>query len=280
MIKPIQQNEVLVADIQSVNGNDGLHIWWLGQSGFLLKNEATTILFDPYLSDSLPKKYASTNKPHERVSEIVIDPALLTNIDVVTSSHNHTDHLDAETLQPILKHNQTIRFIIPEANRKFVVDRVGCDHDFPIGSNEGTETVFSDRITIIGVPAAHNNLDRDDAGNCKYMGFVAKIGDFTVYHSGDTLLYDGLIDILKPFQVDVAFLPINGNDPSRGVAGNLNPEEAALVAKEIGAKLAIPHHFDMFKFNTANPVDFEAACQKLGVAYKVLQLGERVSIKS
>jgi L-ascorbate metabolism protein UlaG (beta-lactamase superfamily) len=271
MIKPLQQNEVLVADIQAQKNKKGLHIWWLGQSGFLLHLDAgACVLFDPYLSDSLPKKYANTNKPHERVSEIVVDPALLFNIDVVTSSHNHTDHLDAETLQPILKNNPSTRFIIPEANRQFVVDRIACELDFPIGMNDGLELKVNDLITIYGLPAAHNNLDRDEFGQCKYMSFVVKIGDFTVYHSGDTLLYDGLIDLLKPFKVDVAFLPINGNDPSRGVAGNLNAEEAAFVAKEIGAKLTIPHHYDMFKFNTANPKDFELACQRQVLIIKCL----------
>ncbi|MDZ7647669.1 MAG: hypothetical protein U5K54_11100 [Cytophagales bacterium] len=61
------------------------------------------LLFDPYLSDSLSKKYASTNKPHKRMSELVIAPELLDCIDVVTSSHNHTDHLDAENACSIIR---------------------------------------------------------------------------------------------------------------------------------------------------------------------------------
>ena len=39
------------------------------------------------------------------MSERVMDPELLKNISIVTSSHNHTDHLDAETLIPVLKNN-------------------------------------------------------------------------------------------------------------------------------------------------------------------------------
>jgi Predicted Zn-dependent hydrolases of the beta-lactamase fold len=80
-------------------------------------NGGKRILIDPYLSDSLTKKYAATGKPHVRMSECVMDPEVLKNISVVTSSHNHTDHLDAETLIPVLKNNHGIKFIIPEANR-------------------------------------------------------------------------------------------------------------------------------------------------------------------
>ena len=46
-----------------------------------------------------------------------------------------------------------------------------------------------------------------------------------------------MVDLLKPFDVDVALLPINGNDPARGVAGNLNAKEAAELGKAIDAKL-------------------------------------------
>src|SRR4030081_1497573 len=81
--------------------SDSFDLWWLGQSGFLIQWNGHCVLLDPYLSDSLTKKYESTSKPHVRMSELVIDPGLLDCIDIVTSSHNHTDHLDAETLIPL-----------------------------------------------------------------------------------------------------------------------------------------------------------------------------------
>ena len=110
------------------------------------------------------------------------------------------------------------------------------------------------------------------------MGYVVQFGQWTVYHSGDTLCYDSMVNILKPFHVDVAFLPINGNDPARGVAGNLNTEEAAQLGKAIGAKLVIPHHYDLFEFNTANPTDFADAATRIQQPYQILQLGERYRI--
>ena len=116
----------------------GFQLWWLGQSGFLLQWKGKRVLIDPYLSDSLTKKYAATDKPHTRMSERVIDPRLLKNIRIVSSSHNHTDHLDAETLIPVLENNPGLTFIIPEANRDFVAERVNCDKDFPVGVNDGS----------------------------------------------------------------------------------------------------------------------------------------------
>ena len=85
------------------------------------------LLIDPYLSDSLTRKYAATDKPHVRMTERAIAPERLDFIDVVTSSHNHTDHLDAETLGPLLRANPAMKLVIPEANRQFVAERLGID---------------------------------------------------------------------------------------------------------------------------------------------------------
>ena len=277
LIKAFCKGENLQQQIHQAKNKgtpDAYDIWWLAQSGFLIQWNGFCVLFDPYLSDSLTKKYLHTNKPHTRMSELVIQPHLLDCIDIVSSSHNHTDHLDGETLIPLLKVNPNIKFIIPEANRDFIVDRVKCTHDFPIGLNDG-ETIEMNGFTFHGVPAAHNLLERDEKGRCKYMGYVVQFGRWTVYHSGDTLWYDPMVEILKPYHVDVALLPINGNDPARGVAGNLNAEEAAQLGKAIGAKRVIPHHYDLFEFNTANPTDFASAANRIDQPYRILQLGER-----
>lgn len=280
MLKPaLRKDEQLWEDVLQQSSNaDEFQLWWLGQSGFLLQWQGQRVLFDPYLSDSLTKKYANTSKPHVRISERVIDPTLLKGINIVTSSHNHTDHLDAETLRPILEQNPQVHLIIPEANRNFVVERLGCALDFPLGLNDGQNLKLGS-FTLHGVPAAHNALERDEWGRCRFMGFVLEFGPWKIYHSGDTLWYEGMAEVLKPFQVDLALLPINGNDPARGVAGNLNAQEAVDLGLVIQAKRVIPHHYDLFVFNTADPQDFAYLAEQKGLSYTVLALGDRIIVK-
>ena len=275
LIKAVKKDHELIKEIDSFVGDEKhFNLWWLGQSGFLLQWKGQRVLLDPYLSDSLTKKYASTDKPHIRMSERVVDPALLKNIRIVTSSHNHTDHLDAETLTPILRNNPGISFIIPEANRDFVSERVKCKKEFPVGLTDA-KSITIDEFTFHGIPAKHNEIERDENGNCKYMGYVIEFGDHSIYHSGDTLWFDEMVNLLKPFKVDVAILPINGNDPARKVAGNLNCKEAATLGKAINAGCVIPCHYDMFTFNTADVNDFVKEAEKIKQAYKVLRGGER-----
>jgi L-ascorbate metabolism protein UlaG (beta-lactamase superfamily) len=273
LIKPKQKDAALLNDILSFESDTTFKVWWLAQSGFLIKWQGKYLLFDPYLSDSLSLKYQHTDKPHVRMSELAINPASLNFVDIVTSSHNHTDHLDADTLVLILKNNNDVRFIIPEANRSFVVNRVGCEEGFPTGFNDG-HTIEHIGFKITGLPAAHNTIERDDNGQCKFMGYIVQFDNYAVYHSGDTLWFDGLDKLLKPYHVDIAFLPINGNKPERRVAGNLNAEEAALLGKAIDARLVIPHHYHLFEFNTEDPLLFEEQCRIHGVKYKVLEIGE------
>ena len=274
LIPALQKDDALLKDIQQASSDrEAFYLWWLGQSGFLIQWQGQYLLMDPYLSDSLTHKYARTEKPHTRMSELVIDPARLNFIDVVTSSHNHTDHLDAETLRPLFRVNPELTFVIPEANREFVAERVALDPARPLGLNDGEQTSVA-AFTIHAVPAAHETVERDADGHCRFLGYVVQFGPYTLYHSGDTMWYDGIVEALAPFDIDVALLPINGRAPERKVAGNLNAEEAVRLAQEIKARLAIPCHYDMFTFNTADPGGFIRAAEAQQQAYCVLRGGE------
>lgn len=276
MIRPLRSNDALLADIRaSADRRDGsFRLWWLGQSGFLLQWQGIHVLLDPYLSDSLTRKYSQTDKPHVRMTELVVDPAQLSFVDIVTSSHNHTDHLDAETLGPILARNPSPKLVVAEANRAFVAERLATDSAIPIGLDERS-TIEISGVRFSGVASAHETVERDDQGRARFLGYVLQFGTWTVYHSGDTIRYPGMAERLRTFGVDVAILPINGRAPERRVPGNLSGREAAQLAKDIDAGLVIPCHFDMFEFNTAPPDEFVLECSRLGQECRVLHCGER-----
>lgn len=276
-IQPALADDAFLADVAAARHEPGFRLWWLGQSGYLIQWEGRHLVLDPYLSDTLTRKYAETDKPHIRMSARVVAPDRLDFIDAATSSHTHTDHLDAETLGALRRVNPALLLVIPEANRSFVAGRLGCDASWPLGLVAGA-SVDAAGFRFHAVPAAHNDLDTDAEGRHRYLGYVVTFGPFTVYHSGDTLWYEGLTDWLAPWKPDVALLPINGNRPGRRVAGNLDGREAAMLAHRIGAGLVIPGHYDLFTFNTAAPeAAFVPECERLGQPYAVLAMGERWS---
>jgi len=278
MTPAFQKDEALLADIRTVPCRaDCFHLWWLGQSGFLLHWNGHFLVLDPYLSDSLTHKYAATDKPHVRISERVIHPDRLGMISVATASHAHTDHLDGETLAPLARANPQLRLVLPGAIADVARQRLGEACPRLVELDAGTSSTIGP-FSFHGIAAAHNTIERDAAGRCLFLGFVVRFGSFAVYHSGDTLWHSTLVGELLAFDVDVALVPINGNKPERRVAGNLNGTEAAALAKAIGAKLAVPHHFDMFAFNTESPEEFSEACLRLGQPFHVLRGGERLDV--
>jgi L-ascorbate metabolism protein UlaG (beta-lactamase superfamily) len=275
VIKPYLSHDALLAEIERARTETAAaNLWWFGQSGFLLQAHGRHLLFDPYLSDSLTKKYATTDKPHVRMTELVVDPRRLNFVDVVTSTHNHTDHLDAETLVPLLQANPTVDVVVATANREFAADRLRVSAERLLAIDAG-ECIYAAGFAIHAVPAAHEHIDRDEFGRCRFVGYVVECDGKTVYHSGDTVRYEGMVQHLSRWAIDVALLPINGRSPERRVAGNLWGREAAQLAKDIGAKIVIPCHYEMFEFNTATTEEFLKAARDIGQPVQVLRAGER-----
>ena len=234
-----------------------LHLWWLGQSGFLVKCDGWHLLLDPYLSDSLTEKYAETTTPHVRMTRRVVDPTRLRFVDAVASSHGHTDHLDPATLRAV----SPKVLVCPAGVQALARERAGVE-PLPIGEGETVEVAT---FALTAVRAEHGSPGRE-------VGYVVRCGPWSLYHAGDTLAYDGLGAALSPFSLDVAMLPINGK------LGNMNGHEAARVAHEARAGLAVPCHYDMFEFNTASPAQFVEECGRLGQPQRVLLAGERLTL--
>ena len=280
MIAAFQSHAALLADIHTASADhDRLHVWWLGQSGFLLKHGSSFLLLDPYLSDSLTLKYAATDKPHVRMTERCIAPEALDFVKHITSSHQHTDHFDEATLLPLAERAGGVKLVVPAAVEDQARARLDGNAAVDlVPLNDGESTIL-DGWWISAVAAAHNEVERDEEGRCKFLGYVVQRHGFSVYHSGDTLWHPALVGSLLPFCCDLALVPINGNKPERRVAGNLNGTEAAALAKAIGAGLAVPHHFDGFEFNTEPPDEFVAACARLGQPCQVLRSGERLTLQ-
>lgn len=271
MIEPVLSDEAFLADVAAARREpDALHIWWIGQSGFLIQYNDLSVVIDPYLSDSLSRDNATSRTPHVRMTRRVIAPEKLTGIDYVAITHTHGDHLDAETLNPLLSVNPKACLVYPRAVHDVVEQQVPTRSRKRVGLNgpEWCEGVLG------AIPAAHDTLETDAAGNHKYLGYVCQLGDFTLYHSGDGVPYDGLTRRLRPFEIDVAFLPINGR------LGNMNGSQAARLARQIEAALAVPCHYEMFEFNTADPKAlFVPECDLVRQPYRLLRAGERLTLR-
>lgn len=237
-------------DSAALSADRGAAVWWLGQAGFLIAQGGLRIVIDAYLSDSLAEKYKGKPFPHTRMMPPPVAPDALTGIDWLLCTHGHTDHMDPGTIPALLAANPQARVLAPRAERARALER-GVPEDRLVLIDAG-ETVDLGGVRCTATPSAHEEMTRTEAGFL-YLGYVLSGGDVTIWHSGDTIPWDGQAEWLAPFRVDLALLPVNGRDTQRaanGVPGNLTIAEAIALTDAIGARAMVAHHFGLFDFNT------------------------------
>ena len=276
LIEPVQAGTVLLNDIAQTQPAHGeVAIWWLGQSGYVIKTATALFAIDLYLSEHLTRKYAQSEKPHIRMTRAPLRGGDLRGIRWVFASHKHSDHLDPDTLPALLAANPEARLVLPLA----IIDHAarGIDEKRFIPAR-GDETLALDGMRIYVIPSAHPSLDYTEQTGYPFLGFVFEVDGIKLYHSGDTLVYPGLAERLKAHALDVAFLPINGTDERRDrlqVPPNMNMDEAVALAAAIGKPLVIPHHYDMFTFNTADVSEFARKAADAKQPYHIMKCGEK-----
>jgi len=258
--EPVSGNPGFAKGGEEGRGGGAVRLWWLGQAGFAICAAGRRILIDPYLSDSLAKKYRGQEFDYVRLMPAPIKTEEITALDYVFCSHGHTDHLDPETLTPLLRANPQCRVVAPAAVRNLALAR-GVPEANLVPANAGDAITLDGALQLKALASAHEELALDERGNHLFLGYVLKCGGITLYHSGDCTPYEGLAESLKRAAPDVALLPVNGRDAyrrERKILGNFTLQEALELCEAAGIRAMIAHHFGMFAFNTADPVAMRA----------------------
>jgi L-ascorbate 6-phosphate lactonase len=230
---------------------------FLGQAGFLIESGDVKIIVDPYLSDSVfkvnPKNYRRA--PIDE-SYFDVDP------DFLLITHNHLDHYDPESAPVFLKKEKPITVLGPTSvwneSRKN-----GGNHNY-VEFNAGTEWTEKG-LRFTAVKAVHSDPYA--------IGFIIEelCSGERVWLTGDTLYSKALLDGI-PEGLLAIFLPING------VGNNMNATDAARLAKESGAKVAVPIHFGMF--DEIDPKVFGLPNAVIPEIYKEVNIGGNSSRKN
>lgn len=241
------QHEALLADISScVPEPEAVAFWWMGQHSFVVRVGDHVIYIDPYLTPSDARRTPPLLLPEEP-----------SNADFVLCTHDHGDHIDPGSVPGIAAAAPEAIFVAPRTARQRMLD-LSVD-DGRLVSLDADDTYVTDGLRVTAVKGKHEFFDHDEQLGYPYLGYVIEAGGATVYHAGDTIMYDGLISTLAKWEIDVAFLPINGRDARRLKAnclGNFTFQEAVDVAGDTRARFAVPTHYEMFEFNSADPQDF------------------------
>ena len=183
-------------------------LWRLGGSGFALKFQDAIIYLDP-------------DRPHPGAGLI-----LCTN----------KDRIDAAVISAMLAASPRAKLVIPKSAAGHA-HSLGIPYTRMVTTDAGLRVEYLDD-RIYAVPSARDALDWTPLGGYPYLGYLVRFGGVTIYHSGECVLYDGIVDRLRPYSVTVALLPIGG------APHNFEIAEAAQLAEDIGARWLIPANGD------------------------------------
>jgi len=237
-------------------------MWWLGQSGFVVKSPAgILIVIDPYLSNSCKADGDRLGIDAQRQVPIPIGPEELAGVDLYVLTHSHGDHMDPETIGPYRRAGGAGPYLAPPETWERLQEQVGVPADQIIMTWPNKTHTLGD-LTLRATFAI--GLGSDDM---THVGYVISLADGpTFYWTGDTAYEDLVWMGVKDHHPDVMIAVING------AFRNLGPAEAAKLTQQVDPKVVIPCHYDMFHCNTMAPQMLQTNLVVMGIGEKYLLL--------
>jgi L-ascorbate metabolism protein UlaG (beta-lactamase superfamily) len=232
-------------------------VTWYGHAAFVVKTPGGTILaLDPWITNP-------ANKDKKAIEKIQ-------KLDYILISHGHFDHVgDAIALQKTTGAKVVASFELGSALATAGLSKEATGFD-TLGGPGGV-LKLNDEVSVALVPAVHSSsFQAAESTPVLYagapLGFVVQIkGGPTLYHTGDTAWFADMKRIGERFHPDLLLACIGGHF-------TMDPVDAALAARDTGAKNVVPMHYGTFPVLTGTPEEFAKALKKSAPRSKMVQL--------
>lgn len=220
-------------------------IKWISHAGFQITSAAGRVIYiDPWFDNPL--------------SSIKIEDVKQATLILVT--HDHFDHVGQaaeivlKTAGLLVANVETARRLQNDAN---IPKEKVCY--FGYGMNIGGNLVH-EGISVTMTQAFHSTAT---GAPC---GYIIRLEDgTTLYHAGDTGIFESMKTFGELYSIDVAMLPI-------GSVFTMDPVQAARAAKLLSPKKVIPMHFKTFPILVQDPSGFIDLTGKEAPRVEVIRL--------
>ena len=212
-----------------MTGDGGITITWLGHATTRVQTpDGKSILIDPWVqgNPAVPEQDKSIDQ-----------------LDLMLITHAHQDHMgDAIPIAKQTNPDVVSIFDFSQYLSKKGVEKVN-------GMNKGGTVEWNGiRITMVDAVHSAGFMENDTLmSGGSAAGYIIRFGDgFTVYHAGDTDIFESMRLIGRLYQPDLALLPI-------GDHFTMGPWQAAEAIRMLGVKNVIPIHYGTFPILTGTP---------------------------
>jgi L-ascorbate metabolism protein UlaG (beta-lactamase superfamily) len=220
-------------------------IKWISHSGFQITTGAGKVIYiDPWFDNP--------------IGGFSLDDVKGATLVLVT--HDHFDHVGQAP--DIVKKTGGLLVANVETGRRLQSEfHIPAEKVcyFGYGMNIGGNLVY-EGISVTMTQAFHSTAS---GAPC---GYIIKLEDgTTLYHAGDTGIFDSMRLFGEIYPIDVAMLPI-------GSVFTMDPFQAAKAAKLISPKKVIPMHYKTFPILVQDPKDFVSLAKKEAPGVEVIAL--------
>lgn len=224
-------------------GEGGLRATWVNQATALLQADGLNILTDPVWSDRVsPVQWAGP----QRYRAPGIPFGSLPRIDVVVISHNHYDHMDADTLRRLWREHDPV-FVTALGNGSYLR---------PFGLEKIVELDWDQSWTlpngrqITATRAQHwSGRAGYDSNQALWMACVIETAGGPVYFAGDSGYGGHFADVRRRFgRMRLSLLPIGAYLPRWFMAyQHMDPPEAVQAHLDLESAFSLGIHYGSFE---------------------------------
>jgi len=199
-----------------------MDITFLGHSSFRLKGKTATVVTDPFDPEVVGLKFPKVAA------------------DIVTVSHQHEDHNQADLVKGVKR----------------------------LVSGPGEYEIMG--VSIIGIPTFHD--EKKGAKRGKNTIYVYEMDGLRLVHLGDLghKLHEKILE--KIGDIDILMVPVGGEY-------TIGPTEAVEVARAIEPKMVIPMHYQMPGLNPATFAKLSSTKPFLAEIGLLVEKTDKLSVK-
>lgn len=250
-------------------------VFFIGTATVILRYGDLTILTDPnflHAGDHVHLGYGLTAK---RLTDPAIDIEALPPIDVCILSHYHGDHFDRVAEARLRKDLPIVT--TPHAARK--LERKG------FRAAQGLRTWEAVRVTkgrasmrIVSMPGRHapgllSRLLPPVMGSMLLLGEADQPPRFSIYITGDTLLFEGVEEIAARHRdIDLELLHLGGTMILGMLMVTMDAEQGVAALRVTNPRKVIPIHYDDYSVFKSPLSDFTRAANANGLHDQIIYL--------
>ena len=221
----------------------GLRITWFGHSSLLVEIDGTRLFIDPVWDERAspmsffgPKRFFAPTLPLES----------LPPLDAVLISHDHYDHLGAETVRMLAQLRPNLRWIT-SLGVGAELTRFGVQPQQITELDWTEDVIIGSGLRITSVPSRHfSGRSMFNRNETLWAAFVLKTDLHSIYYGADSGLWPGFEAIRQRYgPFDLTMLEIGAfNELWKDI--HLGPDGALQAFEELGGGVLMPVHWGLF----------------------------------